>query len=135
MANKGDIIIHDSFVFHDGAIGKKLAVVLNDAIAATPFLLVKTTSNPRRYQNAVEGCNENLKVFFVRRGTANLNEDTFIQLHEIYPYSATDLSALMSSKTVRPVTALPTQKFNELRNCLKRLRKDISKAHQKILFS
>jgi hypothetical protein len=134
MAIKGDGVFIEKFRFSDGNTGRKLVVLLTDGNLNEPYLVVKTTSQSARYPNAKEGCNERQRVFLVRPSTPGFDADTYIQLHEIYEIPALDLVKGHLDHTIQRLFSLPSQRFNELRNCLRRLRDDISGVHFRRIF-
>jgi hypothetical protein len=80
MPQPGDIICYKDFQFEDGTKREKLFVVLNAADGDTPCLVLKTTSQEKRYYNSQQGCNPDKKVFFVPTSwQACFSKDTYIQ--------------------------------------------------------
>ena len=134
MAQKGDIVYIENFQFSDGTIGKKLAVILHDGRISTPYLLVKTTSNPKRYSGVNPGCSVEKKVFFIPQGKDGLHTDTYVQLDDIIPFDAIEMVRGHWSKTIKYTLTLQPQRFNELRNCLRRLKDDIPVRYFQMLF-
>lgn len=131
---KGAVYFHLQFPFHDGQIGQKLFVVLNDPINDEPYLVVKTTSNirERKYQ---KGCNPQWGEFFIPSGTGALFEkQTIIQLLEIFEFSAQEfLKGSLQEKVISLKGKLNTRTVAELINCVRKLKDDISEKHFKMI--
>jgi len=135
MPGSGDILCDDKFKFTDGSIGKKLFVVLNDAEPPDPWLVVKTTSQSKRYQNVKAGCNVDRRVFYITTSTHQVFKlDTYIQLDEIFEYTATQFISRTWKKEITPIGPLSPTTFSQLKNCLKKLREDISDKHYNLIF-
>jgi hypothetical protein len=123
---------------------KKLFVVLNDPEKTeTPYLVLKTTSQPHRYQNVHKGCNHDKKVFFLEAGASDLfdgemlREPTYIQLPGITEFS---IATLLQDKIKDRVKILEKVKLSslciaQLKNCLKHFKKDISPKNYALVFS
>jgi len=132
---KGDIVHIEDFKFSDGATGDKYAVILTDQHGTDPILVVKTTSKSKRYASAVRGCNEPLRVFLLPANTRpGLLVDTYIQLDEIFPLEVEDFEEGKQKKKINKKDFLPDQLFNELKNCLKRMKDDIPQVFFNQLF-
>jgi hypothetical protein len=87
--------------------------------------IVKTTSKPKRYAGLPPGCSEGRKVFVILKGIEGFREDTYIQLEEIFELDNIEMLQGHWSKRMTTLFAMNEQKFNELRNCLRRLKEDI----------
>lgn len=133
MPFPGDVLVDDEFKFSDGQTGKKLFVVLNEAQATEPCLIVKTTSNVHRYKTAVAGCNFKLKVFFVPASQNIFDKDTYIQLDEIIPYACDNLLTGYWAKRIRKICKLPDLTFRQLRNCVKKFKQDIPEKYYALI--
>lgn len=135
MPQPGQILLYINYVFEDGSKGDKLFVILNVADLNIPSLVLKTTSQPKRYQGAKEGCNPQMKVFFVPADWGDCFElDTYVQLPEITEVSTKDLLEGSLSKAIHVVSSLSANCYAQLKNCLKNFRKDISEQHWKLIF-
>ena len=133
MPNLGDIIHYKEYEFEDGNKANKLFVVLHNE----PCLVLKTTSRPRRYNGAKQGCNEDLKVFFAPVSWQScFNIDTYIQLPQIFEFSIHELlsgGALGSGNIEILDSALSDDCLPQLKNCLKKFKDDISQNHWKLI--
>ncbi len=106
MPKAGDILLYKDFKFEDGTSKDKLFVVLSDIQNVTVCLMLKTTSQTKRYANAKEGCNPILKVFFIPLDwKIGFPKDTYVQLPQIIQL-----------------------------NCLKQFKDDIAEVHWKMIF-
>ena len=135
MPGAGDILCDDRFRFSDGTIGKKLFVVLNDADPPDPWLVVKTTSKSKRFANVKAGCNASKRVFYIPGSVQEAFKlDTYIQLDEIFEYTATQFISGSWKKEITSIGQLSAMTFSQLKNCLKKLRDDISEKHYRLIF-
>ena len=114
MAVRGDIYYHKQFQFHNGAVGEKLALLLNTPGTKEPYIFVKATSqkgnNPSR-----PGCIEDRSLFFVPAGTAFFQSDTWVQLYDLYPMLPKDID---TNPDVHRVGSLSAELINEIIDCL-----------------
>jgi hypothetical protein len=123
---RGAVYYHSQFKFHDGQIGQKRLVVLNEPINDEPFLIVKTTSNLRSNKYII-GCNPNKGVFFLPANQVSIFElDTVIQLLEIYETTPQEfLHAHLQEKTLTQLGQLSTLCISQIVNCIRKLKDDI----------
>jgi hypothetical protein len=66
MPKTGQILFHKNFVYEDGSKGEKLFIVLNNCGDKEDCLVLKTTSQDRRYQDVQTGCNLKKRAFCIR---------------------------------------------------------------------
>jgi hypothetical protein len=114
---RGSIYFHSEFGFHDGDIGKKFIILINNPQNSEPFLFLKVTSQPTN-KPSVYGCHFKRKVFFIPSGKVYFRKDTWVQLHEIYAFSPVKLIKDGINKILTPKDKLPEQMANEIVNCL-----------------
>ena len=135
MPKPGDILWYKDFEFEDGTRKDKLFIALNTADNATPCLVLKTTSQPRRYLNSQKGCNPDKKVFFVPTKWQNwFNKDTFIQLPQIFEFTTAELLRGGRQHQIEIKAAISSDCLAQLKNCLKKFKEDISERHWKMIF-
>lgn len=135
MPQAGEILDYSDYVFEDGSKGDKLFIVLNAADTDLPSLVLKTTSQSRRYEGVVQGCNPQKRVFFVPADWGRCFElDTYIQLPEILEISTEELLQGALRKKIRIIGSLSVDCFAQLKNCLKRFKEDVSLQHWKLIF-
>lgn len=135
MPQPGQILCYEDYEFENGSRRDKLFVVLNAADSDTPCLVLKTTSQSRRYEDVKQGCNSQKKVFFVPADWGRCFEvDTYIQVPQVIEISIENLLQGAFSKEIRVVNSLLPDCFTQLRNCLKLFKKDISQQHWKLIF-
>ncbi len=135
MPSQGEILLHEKFQFSDGSIGKKLLVVLNNPKTRDPCLVVKTTSQSQRYKKVKVGCNPEKDVFYLPdSGKEIIKGDTYIQLEEVFELSVVDLTASVLKKELSSIGKLTALTLAQLNNCLKKVRKNISEKHYKMIF-
>ena len=124
MPKPGEVLLYTNYIFEDGSKKDKLFVVLNTADIDVSCLILKTTSHSKLYEDAVQGCNQKKKVFFI----------TYIQLPRIIEIPTKELLEGTLSKNIRILDSLSVNCFEKLQNCLKHFKKDISKYHWKLIF-
>ena len=136
MPQPGEILQYRDYEFEDGSKADKLFVVLNVAENINlPCLVLKTTSQPKRYEGVKQGCNPQKRVFFVPAGWQSCFElDTYIQLPQILEISTEELLRGVFSKNIRIANSLSADCFAQLKNCLKRFKEDISPYHWNLIF-
>jgi hypothetical protein len=134
MATTGDVLFIENFRFSDGTTGNKLVIVMHAGNLGIPFLLVKTTSQSRRYAGMRPGCSEKHKAFFIPAGSDGFPKDTYIQLHEVFAVDALEMVEGHLSKRIRQQSRLPMERFNALRNCLRRMKDDIPVQYFDLMF-
>lgn len=135
MPSQGEVLCHEKFQFSDGTFGKKLLVVLNNPRPRDPCIVVKTTSQSRRYPNVKNGCNPDKQVFYVPdTGKEVIRGDTYIQLEETFELSVVELAASVLKKEVSSIGKLSDLTVAQIKNCLKKVRRDIPERHYKMIF-
>jgi len=117
---RGTILFHTNFSYYDGEKGEKLLVILNNQKGNEPFLMAKTTKQPKN-KSLSPGCIQKESLFFIEAGKTWFNEDTWIQLFEVYPFTASEVLKDHFNSDLEIVGKLPEQKANEIKNCIKRL--------------
>ena len=133
---KGDVYFHDKFPFHDGEVGNKFFVVINEPSEkeGEPFLVLKTTSNLREKKFNI-GCNEKQKVFFIPSKNAKVfPKNTLIQLHEIYEFTSDEFAnGVHVERIISFKESLNALLISQLINCIKRFKDDISIRHFRLI--
>jgi len=117
-------------------IEPKLFVVLNVTAGNAPCLVLKTTSQSKRYKNVTQGCNPDKKVFFVPTSWEScFNLDTYIQIPQIIEIPSIELLKGGLAKKIIPLqNPLSDNCFAQLRNCLKKFKFDLSEPHWAMIF-
>ena len=140
MPQLGQILCYYDWPFEDGSKGDKLFVVLNVADSIdVPCLVLKTTSQSKRYEGARQGCNPHSnpqkRVFFIPLHWQEcLPVATYIQLAGIIEIPTEELLQGALSKGIRMKGSLSTDCFAQLKNCLKQFKEDISPQHWILIF-
>jgi hypothetical protein len=131
---KGEVYRHSQFEFHDGQVGEKLIVVLNDPASNEPYIVARTTSN-LRHKTYSQGCNQKFGVFFVMgKSEGAFPLDTLIQLVETYEFSAEEfLRGALTDKTISPMGTLSAIRMAQLVNCIRSLREDMIESHFRLI--
>ena len=135
MPQPGQILYYQEFEFPDDHSKKdKLLVILNDADTDSLCLVLKTTSQSRRYEGTEKGCNPQKKVFFVPIGWQQcFKVDTYIQLPQIFEIAIEKLLAGDISGKIRVTSSLTIECFKLLKDCLKQFKEDVSPRHWKLI--
>ena len=135
MPRPGDILLIQKYRFEDGSERDKLFVVLNATDLQLPCLVLMTTSQAKRYLGAQKGCNPDKRVFFVPMEWKQCFPlDTYIQLPKIFEFSMDELMKKWSEKQMSVKGSLLSDCLDQLRNCLKRFKRDISGRDWDLLF-
>ena len=131
----GQVLFYENFPFENGSTGDKRFVILYVADINSPCLVLKTTSQSRRYIGCQEGCDPQKRVFFVPLSWRECFPlDTYIQLPQIIEIPAAKIFAGTLSKRMRLMNALSIDCFKRLKDCLKKFKDDISPQHWKLIF-
>jgi len=136
MTNPGDVILYKNYQFKDGSNKDKLFVVLNNSDATYPCLVLKTTSQHKRYDGATEGCNTGRKKTFFIPATWKecFQADTFIQLPIIIELPIGPLLSASFAKNIIHIDTLSGKCLSLLMFCLKKYKDDIAERHWNMLF-
>ncbi len=141
MPQSGQILYYQDFEFPDDpSKADKRFVILNAAENIDlPCLVLKTTSQSKRYEGAKQGCNPHhyppKRVFFIPLHWQEcFPVATYIQLAEIIEIPTEELLQGALSKRIRIMGSLSADCFAQLKNCLKQFKEDISPQHWKLIF-
>ncbi len=131
---KGAVFHHSQFEFHNGAVGDKYFVVINEPASDEPYIVAKTTSQLKNRAFS-KGCNPKLGVFFVPKGVEKaFPVDTLIQLTDLYEFSSAEiLKAHLKDKTISFLEDLSVLMVSQLVNCVRQLKEDISEYHFRLI--
>lgn len=135
MPEPGEIIVYKDYEFEDGSKRDKLFVILSKLSVTSPCLVLKTTSQSKRYGGVKQGCNPQKKIFFVPvTWVSCFKSDTYIQLPQVIEISAEEYLNSHFSKKINIVSSLPPDCFAQLKTCLKQFKSDISPQHWSLIF-
>ena len=135
MPQPGQILFYKDYEFDDHSKRDKLFVVLNDTDRDSVCLVLKTTSQSKRYKGVEKGCNPQRKVFFVPTDWEQCFKlDTYIQLPEIIQIATDELLVGDISGRIYVSSSLSVEGFRLLKNCLKQFKRDISQQNQERIF-
>jgi len=124
MPSKGEIFFSSDFLFSDGTRGEKLFVVLNNPGPGEPYVVVKTTSHePRKPYHGL--CNPELKIFFIQAGHELFSKNTFIQLHEYFPFTDNDFLDGYFQHTMKSIGMLTSLCITQIINCIRKIKDDV----------
>ena len=126
---------YQDYEFSDGEKRDKFFVVLNSADIGSPCLVLKTTSQSKRYEGVRQGCNPEKRVFFVPTEWKQCFErNTYVKLPEIFEIATLELLKGALSKQIRLMDPLSADCFTKLKDCLKKFKTDISLQHWDLIF-
>jgi hypothetical protein len=136
MTNPGDVILYKNYKFEDGSNKDKLFVVLNSSDASCPCLVLKTTSQRKRYDGASEGCNTGRKKTFYVPETWKecFSCDTYIQLPIIIELPIGLLLSEAFKRNVIFIDKISEKCLTLLMSCLKKYKDDIAERHWNMVF-
>ena len=135
MPQPGQILCYKDYEFDDHSKRDKLFVVLNDTDRDSVCLVLKTTSQSKRYKGVGKGCNPQRKVFFVPTDWEQCFKlDTYIQLPEIIQIATDELLVGDISGRIYVSSSLSIECFRLLKNCLKQFKQDISPQNWEHIF-
>jgi hypothetical protein len=130
LQTRGAIYHHRQLVFHNGFIGKKYLILLNSPTKEEPYLFVKTTSQ-QKDNLAKAGCIKERSLFFIPAGKTIFKEDTWIQLYDLYDFTANEID---TNKDMTIKGTLNVKMIDDIVNCLFLSEEDnISKIHKRLL--
>ncbi|MGI9107672.1 MAG: hypothetical protein ACR2G4_15645 [Pyrinomonadaceae bacterium] len=110
-------ILHDKeFQFSNGLPGNKLVIILSTF--GKNFLAVKTTSQQHR-KNKISGCQIKDKPpnFYIPKNDSWFDEDTWVELDEVYELDFDILTSKMESKIAASKTVLSNELIKGVLNC------------------
>lgn len=130
---KGTILYDAKFQFYNGGEAKKLLVLLNtpDLAKNEPYLVCKTTSNPKN-KGRTPGCQYTQSLFFIEAGKDWFKYDTWLQLYEIYEFSARGFLQRKFKGYLEIKGKLKKRTIEEIKNCVTKL-VDVSQYHQDLV--
>lgn len=127
--DKGAILFHSKFRFIDGEEGEKLLIILNNPNPAKePYLVCRVTSQGKNKPRA-RGCHEERSLFFLPGGQDFFEKDTWIQLHEIFSFNASELLQDHFGGKLRELGKLDDLTIRQLMNCIRKI-EDISRENK-----
>lgn len=118
---KGDIYSHKNFRFKNGEFASKLLVLLYipPERKIRPFLFCLTTSQTKR-RSLKEGCQPNWSEFFIPKNKEFFKENTWLQLHAIYPMEKTSVIQDCMTSYMKKEGALQGLTIRQILNCIKK---------------
>ncbi len=130
--NPGTVLFDRNFVFHDGEIGRKLLIVLNDGSCGY-YIAVKTTSQPKRKSQA-SGCqlSDRPPNYFLPVRSSFLKENTWLILDEYYELEKADLLSKRFSQILEVKGELALSLILGILNCAI-TSDDITKSQEQVL--
>ncbi len=134
MPKAGDVYFHKSFPYEDGTIGQKLLLVLNDSEDCSLCLVLKTTSQSRRYTKAVMGCNPEYGVYFIPKEWQGFSLPTYIQLRPVFEINLSNFIKNGIEGNIIYKFSLDKKCYELLIKCLmNHFKDDVSEYHWKLI--
>lgn len=112
----GTLVVDRRFRFHDGDEAQKILVAIGTAQGLT--LIVKTTSQGRRYRNDF-GCQADHRFpnFHLVQGCCCLSKPTWVCLDEYYDFKDSELLQRHFSGDINRIGTLPDEITENLMAC------------------
>jgi len=118
---RGKILFHTNFSFKNGEFGKKLIIVLNEPRTTNePYLVFRVTSNSEGKPNSF-GCHARYSLFFLPAGLDFFHHDTWIQLHEVFSFEASDFLDDHFQGKLKVLGQLKESTIKQLLDCIKKI--------------
>ncbi|HBE40305.1 MAG TPA: hypothetical protein DDW27_03730 [Bacteroidales bacterium] len=129
--NKGAILFHRDFQFHNGQSGEKLIIVLNTPKDKEPYLCCKTTSK-QKFNIDKEGCHSPKNVYVINSTIDWFKVKTWVQFHELYEFEPQKFLQAHFKGVLEIKGELKESTVNAIRNCIRRS-EDVSIYHLSLL--
>lgn len=112
----GTILFDSKFQFPNGNIDYKLIVVLCEL--GSDYLVVQTTRQPGA-KNRTNGCQikDNPSNFYLPRGAAWFEDDTWILLNEVFEYNSVIFDSKWRDNVIQHRTVLSTDLTKQIFEC------------------
>lgn len=131
--DKGTIIYHRVFQFHNGEIGQKLLIILNtpNINKQEPYICCKTTSQ-QKYGIDKEGCHSQSNIYVLNANSDWFKDKTWVQFHELYEFDCKMFLKEHFNGNLEIKGKLKDVTKSAIINCIKRS-EDISNYHLTLL--
>ena len=129
--NKGTILFHRDFQFHNGQSGEKLIIVLNTPKDNEPYLCCKTTSK-QKFGIEREGCHSQKNIYVITPNFDWFKMKTWVQFHELYEVEPEKFLQAHFTGDLDVKGELKENTIRAIVNCIKRS-DDVSKYHLTLL--
>lgn len=129
--NKGTILFHRDFQFHNGQSGEKLIIALNTPKDSEPYLCCKTTSK-QKFGIGREGCHSQKNIYVINPNFDWFKIKTWVQFHELYEFERDKFLQAHFKGVLDVKGELKTTTVSAIVNCIK-LSDDVSKYHLSLL--
>lgn len=129
--DRGSILFDTAFKFEDGEVGTKLIVTLNEPQGDEPYILCKTTSNPKN-KPKTPGCHAKLGLFFIPASTESFPRDTWLQLYHLYEIPRETLLQKRFRHDIEVKDKLSSAMIGQVINCIK-ICPDVERYHLSLI--
>jgi hypothetical protein len=113
---KGTVYFHRGCRFHDGEIGDKLFIILNNPRTDEYFITCKTTSQ-QKWRSEREGCHSDDNYYVLRENDDFFINRTWVQFHEYYPRTQQFIQDYVNRGIITKKTDLREQTIRAIINC------------------
>ncbi|WP_089724171.1 hypothetical protein [Candidatus Thiosymbion oneisti] len=130
----GTFLFDDNFRFHDGNIGQKIFVLLNNGSTGI-YVAAKTTSHGDRY-GIQHGCQilDRFLNFYLVQGSCFLKKNTWIQLDSFYEFKSDKLMEKVMIGEIKRIGVIEPRQTIELLKCASHS-DDLSQSQETIVIS
>lgn len=115
----GTILLDPEFRFKDGTQGKKLFILLTDN-RSDKVVVVKTTSNGKRYTRKQGYQEGRFPCFYLPDSSCDLDGDTWIQFNDFFEFNAGELLNKVMSGQIKRICRLPKNITTQVLQCATR---------------
>jgi len=129
--NKGTILFHRDFQFHNGQSGEELIIVLNTPKDKEPYLCCKTTSK-QKFNIDREGCHSQQNIYVINPNFDWFKLKPWVQFHELYEFERDKFLQAHFKGILDVKGKLKENTIRSIVNCIKRS-DDVSKYHLSLL--
>lgn len=138
MFTPGEVIRYENYEFVnlitgflEGSRTKRFII-----LSATPFLVLKTTSQEKHYHNAKPGCQQRYKTYVIEpRKEDCFPQTTYVQLPQIIELPQNQIDVRVTDGRIASIGYLSKDCFKAVNLCLKQFKRDIPQLHWQLLFS
>lgn len=129
----GDIFFCPRFPFKDKTEGIKYLVLLNSPQEIEPYIFCKTTSQQKN-KPLKEFCQPDRTLFLLKENVDYFPKNTWLQFYELYGLTLNEFLDLHKNNGLEWKGKLKEITCKQIRNCIKKCKKDIGKYYLKFLF-
>ena len=122
----GDVFFCPKFPYKNGKVGIKYLVLLNSPKEKEPYIFCRTTSQQKN-KSLNEFCQPEWKLFFLKENSDFFMQNTWLQFYELYEFTLNEFLDLHNNNNLEWKGKLKELTIRQIKNCIKKCKKDISK--------